>query len=209
MTTDTFDPVNWGYIQLQSTLDSNLWIGVGTFGNPVDSGGKIGGGFRNDHQTFLAFDTSSIPDDDTINSVTFKMTPFIAVGGAGSPWEVRSYAWNLGGEPYGLLLPLTFGTSVEALDWRTSSQLTALPKCAHGSWVDLVETTFTTEGDSSFVNAISKTGLTKLVVVRSGYTSETELGQDSRVSFSSPKLVVDHGSAATTKRKYAGNLIPM
>lgn len=142
---------------------------------------------------FLSFDTSSIPDTDTIDSVTLYVRGSEANTTNNPVIQVRAYDW---------------GTTIEAADFRTGDQFAALDLLATfdtaGGWSTVGYNTFSENG-TAFRSAINKTGFTRIVCSTDRFAAGTAPGSGDREdprgwsseatgTTSDPKLVIEHSA---------------
>lgn len=169
--------------------------GPATFTNATNTtthvGADLNGGLYDVYQTFLSFDTSSIPDGDTIATVALELnrTGLTAADGAASI-EVRPYDW---------------GAAIDTSDFRSMAQLNALTLLATSPSSDWGTSGYKafTENGSNFRSAINKTGTTYLVLNHSFQTANTTPTGVNLFSFNAadasgttidPKITITHES---------------
>lgn len=118
-------------------------------------GAYYNGTYYEAYQHFLQFDTSTIPDDETV--VRAVLAPMTYATGPAAAQTVLAYAYDWGG-------------SVSTANWRTRAQLQALPLFASISgadvngWNGVLQNMDPASGSAALVN---KTGYTRLVIVSS------------------------------------------
>src|SRR4249919_277486 len=116
MTVSTFfSDVSDGRIESTSTVYATAQSGAGLGVNTGSTTTSFGQNFTTPNyvlrQVFLAFDTSAIPDTDTIDSVVISLFGTSNPGDNGDDPEVRVFDW---------------GATVDTTDWRTQAQYSAL-----------------------------------------------------------------------------------
>lgn len=164
MTTDTFYSESAdGFIESShATTYSTARSSSGTKVAPATEvylqvGQNLIGGFGYYlYETFLSFDTSTIPDSAIISTVTLSLH-----GGSYSDQsttdftiEARTYDW---------------GASLTTADWIAGADLasnTLLASRSTSGWSTSAYNDFTENG-SNFVSAINKTGITRIVICSS------------------------------------------
>ena len=161
MTTDTFFAgTSDGYIRCANATYATARSGGGTFvvdssstgGLPV--GQLLQTGMYYVWETFLSFDTASIPDDAIIDSVSLELYGSAhSVTSSGFTIEARMYDW---------------GASLTSADFIPGASLSALPLVASkvlttdADWNLAGYNALTSE--SAFVDNINRTGLTSIVL---------------------------------------------
>jgi hypothetical protein len=143
------------------------------------------------YEGFVSFDTSSIPDTDTIDSATLSLTAATDASYTDFTIEARTKDW---------------GASLTSVDWVAGADLSGLALLASyataSGWVGTTTYAFTSE--SAFRSAVSKTGTTYVMVSSSRTRVGNEPSGDEYVSTYSanqsgttydPKLVVTHTAA--------------
>lgn len=118
------------------------------------------------YESFLTFDTSSIPSGDDVDDVTLSVVAdFIPtdLSGSGITFEAFAYDW---------------GASLDTGDWQGPTDLDALPMCA-----DVHESTISGAGEgvrfdwvskADFISNVNKSGETRLV--QASQNTRTESG---------------------------------
>lgn len=146
-------------------------------------------------ETFVSFDTSSLPDSDTVSAAVFSLygTGDLSFEGTGT-LQARIYDW---------------GASVTTGDYRTPAQFAALTLVATATAASLSSSAYNdfTENGANFQTAISKTGTTFIVVCTAPFAADSYgdnffgfLSADNTGTTNDPKLVVTHEAAAATVR---------
>jgi hypothetical protein len=154
-------------------------------------------------EMFLDFDTSSIPDTDTIESVVLSVYGNANESTTDFTVEARLHDW---------------GPTLETADWVAGADLaskTLLATFNTASWTIAGYNDFTSDG--AFVSNINKTGVTRLVLCSSRHrvgTTPTGLervhiyASEQADTTQDPKLVVNHsaggGGATVTRRTLLG-----
>ncbi len=156
------------------------------------------------HELFFFFDTSAIPDTDTIDDATFSL---VADGNSSSTgsgiYEVREYDWGA---------TLTVG---DRIDLTTSAWTdnTLLATLAMTSWTATDNTRNDWVEQAGFAGAIDKTGDTHITVmsddgyaatVPSGSPADYSVGAhfaDDSGTTNDPRLIVNHSAAGGARRK--------
>lgn len=165
-----------------TTDTSNVLLSVDSFAS--------GGPTYEIYEAFAAWDTSAIPDTDTVSDAVLSLWST----GHGGTGTVRAYA-------------VTFGTLTSA-DWQNTAALlaaTELATFAYAGVTDAAYNTFTNTG-GALVAAINKTGTTEMCLAEARLedNSTPGTGTDNYIDWSSadqsgtsqdPKLVVTHAAA--------------
>jgi len=137
-------------------------------------------------ESFLAFDTSSIPDGATITSVTLSLWGEADGSTQDFTIEARLYDW---------------GASLTGADWRSIADLGSLTLLASRSsagWAVGSYNVFTSE--AAFLSNINKTGSTRFLLCSSRHRTNVDPSQNEYVHFeqaeasgtsNDPKLVVE------------------
>lgn len=174
-------------------------MGTGTIAvNTTDAEHDIGQRFLSPNytcrETFLSFDTSSIPDTDDIESVVLSL--YVANDGVDTNFtmEARLYDWSSGG--------------VTSADWQDGTELGAATLLATFSTAGLTEGAYNEfTPTAAFLSNIDKTGTTYIVVSsdrqRLGITpTNAELvgifTANEADANKHPKLVITHSTAGAT-----------
>lgn len=145
---------------------------------------------RSSTEIFMDFDTSPIPDSASITNVILK------IGYVGSyihqdfpsilSDEIEVYAYD-------------FGTSADGVDFRNKSWLTSATKVASiaapTSGTSSILTL--TSNGSNFINAINKTGSTRLVVTTKQFRTKTSESFDFQYSYYIARNAVGAGLEVT------------
>ena len=149
---------------------------------------------------FIAFDTSSLPDTDTVSAAALGLVENAGYGsgfGVSDTLEARTYDW---------------GASVTTADFRagaTYNGLTLLASLASGSWSTTGYNTLTENG-TNFQSAINKTGTTYIVLGTQKLAAGTAPPSDGDQSYwgimsadntgttNDPKLVVTHAASSVS-----------
>jgi len=152
-------------------------------------------------EIMLEFDTSSIPDTDTIDSGVFS----IWGSNDNDPGDLmtvqlRAYDW---------------GGTMQDTDWRSDSQLNALTLCATLAPGSLITTDYNDfASQAGMVGSVNKTGFSRYVLCSNRHIAGTVsveeylqlISADTSGTTNDPKLVVNHTTAApsgqpTAKRR--------
>lgn len=181
---------------------ANAYNGTGTIDSPSTGSvsdwiGSIYTGSEFYTQTvFLGFDTSSIPDTDTVSAATFSL--YARNGNSSRTFRMRAWTYDWGGS-------LTTG------DFRTAAQLQALTELCDWPPTNAVSTGAYTDFENTANNlrdAISKTGTTYIIVSdnlhEAGTTNPLTADDcewwlaDQTGTTQDPKLVVTHAAGGAT-----------
>lgn len=148
------------------------------------------------YETFLSFDTSTIPDSAIISSVTLSLHGggYADQSTTDFTIEARTYDW---------------GASLTTADWVAGADLasnTLLASRSTSGWSTSAYNDFTENG-SNFVSAINKTGITRIVICSSRTKDGTAPTGAEYVNFAAnettgtsndPKLSVTYALGPTT-----------
>jgi hypothetical protein len=147
---------------------------------------------------FLDFDTSSIPDTDTIDSAVLSLFGQSNESTTDFTIEARLKDW---------------GGTLTTADWVAGASLGALTLLAtyatSGGWSTVAYNDFTS--DAAFVSNVSKTGVTYILLDSSRHAAgNTPTGlervwcysADQAGTTNDPKLVVNHSAAATSRHHH-------
>jgi hypothetical protein len=196
MTTSTFfSDVSDGRVESTSTVYATARAGAGLSVNTTSTTTSFGQNFTTPNyvlrQVFLGFDTSSIPDTDTIDSVVLSLSGTIDPGDNNDDPEARIFDW---------------GTTVETTDWRDGTAYNALTRVATRdnsiTWSVVGYNDFASDG--TFITNINTTGFTRLVVCTAEFAAAGAPLIDERFGLfmadqadttNDPKLVVNHTAA--------------
>lgn len=202
MTTATFNAANaLGKVSSSNNAYATMQAGSNmSAAAPFGSGAQVGQvydtSFTRDYegyQYFLEFDTSTLPDGATINSVALKIYPFTKDNGY--TLEVRGY---------------DAGTSLTTADWQTPSALGALTLLASIATASLSTGALNTitENGSNFRSYINTTGKTRVVLNLAEFRTSAAPSPDGtyeRVNFYDPAdatrfpvLVIDYTNPVVT-----------
>lgn len=153
MPTTTFFSVKDGWVSY-ADFDYNLArAGTGAFVNVDESilavGQRNNSGLPQCHESFLSFDTSSIPDGATITSVVFSLYGMTAPFTTSFTTQARLQDW---------------GTTLEAGDYVAGASLSGLTLLA-----TFASSSFALEAYNDFTNVafpanINKTGFTRFLI---------------------------------------------
>ena len=164
MPTYTFEAVNAGY-ELESgdiTSFQNCYDGIGSLGVTDATGGarRVGqytasASQYRARQVFLHWDTSSIPESETLTSCTVTLST-ITGSDRDATWSVELYAYDW--------------STIDTADWRTTANLVALGVVGSQTADGLFGTVVITIDESAIVT----TGTTRLVLA----TSRQRLNED-------------------------------
>ena len=150
-------------------------------------------------EAFIGFDTSSLPDSDTVSASVLSLKEEPGYGSfftEADTLEARVYDWS---------------TSVTTADWRSGTQFDALTRVAtlaSGSWSTSGYNDLTEDG-TNFQSAINKTGTTRLVLCTTKFAAGTTptgysywgiYSADNTGTTDDPKLTVTHAAAAASTR---------
>jgi hypothetical protein len=205
MTTSTFYPSLDGDIGSQDPTYATARSGAGLSANTTDPGDvafrpTVGQTFDTSYrcyEAFYRFDTSSIPDDDVVDSATLSIYGLLDQSTTDFIIQARAF---------------DFGDTLTTADWRSGNPagagsldeytLVATFDTAAG-WSTSGYNNFTSE--AAFAAAISKTGFTSIILGSSRHLAGTtptgservlgyyaEKGGDFR-----PKLIVEHFAAGS------------
>lgn len=145
-------------------------------------------------ESFISFDTSSLPDSDTISAA--ELTLWLDTPDVDRAWTLQARTYN-------------WGASVTTADWRGGAAfaaLTLLATISAGSISPDAANTLTENG-TNLQSAVSKTGTTYMVLGNSNYAANSAptgneyvgiYSADNTGTTKDPKLVVTHASAGTT-----------
>jgi hypothetical protein len=195
MTTLTvYSDASDGRIESSSTVYATARTGANFVISDSVSANSIGQTFETPtyyvREMFLNFDTSSIPDTDTIDSVVLSMYGFQDLSDTDFTMEAYLKDW---------------GASLDTGDWVAGADLgaqTLLATLAVTVVPTNAYTAFTSE--SGFVNYVNKTGLTRLMLsssrTRAGTTPTgfEAVSWNMSESANKPKLVVNHSTPVST-----------
>lgn len=168
--------------------DTDLFLGV----NNV-----FGGGEYMISEAFISFDTSSLPDSDSVSAAV--LTLWLDTPDIDTAWtlQARTYDW---------------GASVTTADWRGGaafSALTLLATISAGS-ISPDAANDLTENGTNLQSAINKTGTTYMVLGNSNYAANSAPTGNEYVSIYSadntgttndPKLVITHSASGAALKK--------
>jgi len=141
-------------------------------------------------ESFLAFDTSSIPDGDTVSAAVLNLTSFSDLSTTDFTIEARLYDW---------------GTGLTTADWQSAPSGTLLAhRDTASGWT--VNTAYDLT-DDAFAANVSKTGSTRLLLCSDHTTANTAPTGGERVAAYSadytgttrdPKLTVTYAAGGGT-----------
>lgn len=171
----------WAYGSGNSAANAQAGAAISAIGSDLYAGQSQFVGTWYDHQSLLEWDTSSIPDTSIIISAALKM--WILNDGSVQDFVVEARLW-----PYG---------SLTSADWRTATQLGALPLMASLTTVGLTSGAYNTFTDTALVANINKTGVTQMVISSDRQRTGSAVTVDEYVQFSTtagqlPTLTVTH-----------------
>lgn len=168
---------------------------------------NIGGSDFFCFQSFLSFDTSSIPDTDTVSAAALAVIEEATSYGpaeftTADTLQARTFNW---------------GASVTTADYQagaTFNGLTLLASLASGSWAANPTYNTLTENGTNFQTAVNVTGTTFVVLGTANFAGNTAPSVDTRSYWpilsanttgttQDPKLTVTHAAAASTTRLLA------
>lgn len=189
-----------GYIYSSSSIYSTAASGSGTTAYTALTYDYVGqlltGGYYYCDESFVAFDTSPIPDSDTITSSILSLYNYTDSSDTDFTVEARLYDW---------------GASLTTADWISNASLssyTLLASKATSGWTTGYNEF--SENGSAFVNNTSKTGTTYIVLNSDRHRGGTAPSGNEYVGFSTadetgttqdPKLVVTHSAATKAFRR--------
>jgi hypothetical protein len=142
------------------------------------------------HELFFRFDTSSIPDTDTVDSAVFSLDGNTDASTTDFTMEARASAW---------------GATLTTADWVAGADLGALTLLASLSTASYSAGYMDFTSDAAFPANVSKTGYTELLVCSSRHRVGTAptgneyvvvTMADTAGTTTDPKLVVVHSVAA-------------
>lgn len=187
-----------GYCNSSSTSYTSASNGTGIGASPAAAVGYvgqyiIGGTTYVVHLGYLKFDTSSIPDDAEITSVTLSCYGYNDLSTTDFTVEARLHDW---------------GASLTSADWIAGSALSGKTLLASRSslgWNTSGYNTFTENG-SNFRNNINKTGTTYIVLCSAEHTAQSPPTNDEYIGLyfsdetgtsKDPKLEITYSTAHT------------
>ena len=150
-----------------------------------------GGTYYLDHM-YMNFDTSDIPDDATIDTVTLSLYGRDDQSTTDFTMEIYSHDW---------------GDTLTSGDWVTPATAGGLTRVAYKATAGGISTSAYTDftSDAAFLSTINKTGLTRLVGISSRFIATTQPSGAERVRFyvsedtgKEPKLVVAYTESGTS-----------
>lgn len=184
-----------------ATARSGAGLGADTAGTTILIGQRLDVTYQC-CEGFFAFDTSTIPDAATIDSVTLSLFGQADNSVTDFTLQARASDW---------------GTGLTTADWVAGASLGALTLLGSLSTVGFSTAAYNdfTENGSNFRNAISKTGETRILVNGStheagstptGYERVTVHSADASGTTNDPKLVVNYseGGGSNTRRMLLG-----
>jgi hypothetical protein len=152
--------------------------------------GQDKGAYYRCYEAFLSFDTSVIPDDDTITAATLYLYAYADESDTDFVMEARAYDW---------------GATLSADDWVPGADFSGKTLLASKTTAGGISTEAYTElvSEAALTSAIDKTGNTRFVLCSSRMTNGNSPSGDEwvRIYESSaaaglrPKLVVEHSGA--------------
>lgn len=198
--TTIFAQASDGSIDSESGTYSIARAGTGTIavlglGDQLYIGQRFPASVYHVYESFLSFDTSVIPDDDTVTAVSLQLFLAFDASTVDFTMEVRTH---------------DFGTTLETADWVAGASLSALTNLANlaSSGIGAAEAykSFTSVG-AAFNSAINKTGTTRMIIASSrtagnnaptgneycGFYAEGAAG-----TTKDPKLVITHSPPTQT-----------
>lgn len=128
----------------------------------IDLSGIGGGYLYTTYQYFVAFNTASIPDSDTVTSATLSLWCKTKTGGE---WSVEATSYNWGG-------------TLETSDWRNAAAYGALTVRASKSISAMTAGQYNALTSSSLASAVSKAGTTYLLLCSSQFDGIAPGGYD-------------------------------
>lgn len=153
--------------------------------------GQYGNGTYYIEQGFFSWDTSGIPDTDTVSAAVLDL--WITADGSATDFTLEAAAYN-------------WGTTVTSADWQDGTELGALTVLATRSTVGISVGAYNafTEVSGGLAAAINKTGTTYLVIFSSlnrlgtapsggGGQVTVQMGDQGGVQ--RPRLTITHASA--------------
>lgn len=187
-----------GYCNSSSTSYTSASNGTGVGASPAPVVGYvgqyiIGGTTYVVNLGYLKFDTSSIPDDAEITSVTLSCYGYNDLSTTDFTVEARLHDW---------------GASLTSADWIAGSALsgkTLLASRSSSGWNTSGYNTFTENG-SNFRNNINKTGTTYIVLCSAEHTAQSPPTNDEYIGLyfsdetgtsKDPKLEITYSTAHT------------
>lgn len=197
MTVDTFfgDAAD-GYLQSESTVYATARSGgtiTGSTTTDVYAGQYTSGSFFECLESFIKFDTSSIPDADAVSASVLSMFGSLNnSGGVDTTIEARIFDWGL------------TNTSADWVPGASLSGQTLVASIPTGSYA-AAYMDFTS--DAAFPANVNKTGFTFIVLDGARLVAGTTPGApaeyigfksaDATGTTNDPKLVVTHAAAST------------
>lgn len=145
-------------------------------------------------ESFISFDTSSLPDSDTISAA--ELTLWLDTPDVDRAWTLQARTYN-------------WGASVTTADWRGGAAfaaLTLLATISAGSISPDAANTLTENG-TNLQSAVSKTGTTYMVLGNSNYAANSAptgneyvgiYSADNTGTTNDPKLVVTHAASSVS-----------
>jgi hypothetical protein len=191
MTTDTFFATGDGNVESNSTVYSTARAGNNLVtATALRVGQTLAGSSYYVEETFIRFDTSSIPDSAVISSVVLSLWCIVDNSTTNFVAEARSDDW---------------GTTLETTDWVAGADLASKTLLATFAISGITVGAYNafTESGTDFQSAINKTGETRFLVSSDRTRTNTTPTDDEYVAFRNqafagttqdPKLVVTYST---------------
>ena len=188
--TNDYAIVRAGTWLVADTTQTNLWVGQDWTYDVENDENSL-----SVDEAFLGFDTSSIPDTDTVSAAVFNLTSSGDFSTTDFTIEARLYDW---------------GTGLTTADWVAGASLSGLTLLAHrdtaSGWTGNTAYDLT---DDAFAANVNKTGTTRLLLCSSRTTAGTSptidvreyvnaYSADSTGTTADPKLTVTYAAGGGT-----------